>query len=96
MQPEQVIKRPIFMTEKGNTLRDANNQYLFEVDQNANKVEIKTAVETLFKVNVVNVNTMIMRGKFRRMGRGFAKTRNWKKAIVTLSGDDTIDFFEGA
>lgn len=96
MEPEAVIKRPIFLTEKGNTLREDHNQYLFEVDPRANKIEIKRAVETLFQVNVRGVNTLIVRGRMRRMGRGYAKTRNWKKAIVTVAEGETIDVFEGA
>lgn len=84
------------MTEKGSNLRDTENQYLFEVDLRANKIEIRKAVEALFDVSVTDVNTLIMRGKMKRMGRTRAKTRNWKKAIVTLADDDSIDFFEGA
>ena len=93
---EQVIKRPLILTEKGAGLRESDNQYLFEVDLNANKIEIKEAVESFFKVSVESVNTLIVRGKPKRMGRRFTKTRNWKKAIVTLGPDDSIDFFEGA
>ena len=96
MQLEQIIKRPLILTEKGTNLRDTENQYLFEVDLRANKIEIRKAVETLFEVTVTDVNTLIMRGKMKRMGRTTAKTRNWKKAIVTLAADDSIDFFEGA
>lgn len=96
MQLEQIIKRPLILTEKGTNLRDTENQYLFEVDIRANKIEIRKAVETLFEVSVTDVNTLIMRGKMKRMGRTTAKTRNWKKAIVTLAADDSIDFFEGA
>lgn len=96
MQPEQVIKRPLILTEKGSHLREEENKYLFEVDLRANKIEIKKAVETLFKVSVADVNTMIVRGKMRRMGRGYAKTRNRKKAVVTLEAGETIEFFEGA
>lgn len=96
MEIEQIIKRPLILTEKGTTLRDTENQYLFEVDLRANKIEIRKAVETLFDVSVVDVNTLIMRGKMKRMGRTRAKTRNWKKAIVTLADDDSIDFFEGS
>jgi large subunit ribosomal protein L23 len=96
MQPEHVIKRPIYLTEKGTRLRDEQNQYLFEVDLRATKRDIKDAVETLFKVSVADVNTLIVRGRMRRMGRSYAKTRNWKKAIVTLKADESIDFFEGA
>ncbi len=96
MQPEQVIKRPLILTEKGSALREEQNKYLFEVHPGANKIDIKNAVETLFKVAVVDVNTLINRGRMRRMGRTRAKTRNWKKAIVTLKDGESIDFFEGA
>lgn len=93
MNPEQVIRKPIILTEKANVLREKNNQVIFEVAREANKVEIKNAVQKLFKVTVTSVNTMVMRGKDRRMGRGYAKTQNWKKAIVTLKAGDSIDFF---
>ena len=95
MQPEHIIKRPLILTEKGNILREDNNQYLFEVDRRANKIEIKQAVETLFDVKVLDVRTMVVRGKMRRMGRSQAKTQNWKKAIVALREGDEIEFYEG-
>ncbi len=93
MTPEQIIRRLIILTEKANLLREKRNQVIFEVVRTANKVQIKDAVQKLFKVNVTSVNTMIMRGKDKRMGRGYSKTQNWKKAIVTLKAGDTIDFF---
>jgi large subunit ribosomal protein L23 len=96
VNPEQVIRKPIMLTEKANVLREKNNQVIFEVARDANKVEIKQAVQKLFKVTVTSVNTMVMRGKDRRMGRGYAKTQNWKKAIVTLKAGDSIDFFADA
>jgi large subunit ribosomal protein L23 len=96
MTPEQVIRRPIVLTEKANLLRDKANQVVFEVARDANKVQIRDAVQKLFKVSVTAVNTMVMRGKDRRMGRGYAKTQNWKKAIVTLKEGDSIDFFSDA
>ena len=96
MTPEQVIRRPIILTEKATLLREKNNQVIFEVARDANKVQIRDAVQRLFKVNVTGVNTMIMRGKERRMGRGRAKMQNWKKAIVTLKAGDSIDFFSEA
>ena len=96
MELEQVIKRPIILTEKGARLRESDNQYLFEVALGANKIEIKDAVETLFKVSVRDVNTLIVRGHMKRMGRTMAKKKNWKKAIVTLKSGESIDFFEGA
>ena len=95
MHVEDVIKRPLYLTEKGAKLREEQNKYTFEVDLDANKVQIKDAVETLFKVTVDDVHTLVMRGHMRRMGRTYAKTRNWKKAIVTVRDGDTIDFFEG-
>ena len=96
MHPEDIIKRPLVLTEKGNALREEENQYLFEVAQGANKTEIRNAVETLFDVNVIKVRTLIVRGRIRRMGRGWAKTQNWKKAMVSVRDGDSIDFFEGA
>ena len=89
---ETIIRRPIFLTEKSNTLR-GQNQVVFEVLRTANKIQIKTAIQTLFKVKVTSVNTMIYRGKDRRMGRGYAKMQNWKKAVVTLAEGENIDFF---
>ena len=92
MSPEKIIRRPIILTEKANLLRNAN-QVVFEVARDANKVEIRDAVQKLFNVKVTSVNTAIMRGKDRRMGRGYSKTQNWKKAVVTLKEGDSIDFF---
>lgn len=94
MTPEQIIKRPLILTEKGQRAREAENKYLFEVDRRANKQQIREAVEKLFDVSVVDVNTMIVRGRIRRMGRGYAKTKNWKKAIVKVAAGESIDFFE--
>lgn len=90
--PESIIRRPIFLTEKSNTLRQGN-QVVFEVLRGANKVQIKNAVQSLFNVKVESVNTMLYRGKDRRMGRGYAKMQNWKKAVVTLKEGENIDFF---
>ncbi len=90
---ESIIRRPIFLTEKSNTLR-GQNQVVFEVQRGANKIQIKSAVQKLFGVKVESVNTMVYRGKDRRMGRGYAKMQNWKKAIITLKDGD-IDFFGG-
>jgi large subunit ribosomal protein L23 len=94
MQPEQIIRRPIILTEKSNRLRDEGHKVIFEVRREANKIQIKNAIQTLFKVGVVGVNTLIMRGKDKRMGRGYARLRNWKKAIVTLKPGDAIQFFD--
>jgi len=92
MTPESIIRRPIFLTEKSNTLRN-KNQVVFEVLRGANKVQIKEAVTKMFNVKVETVNTMVYRGKDRRMGRGHAKLQNWKKAVVTLAEGENIDFF---
>jgi large subunit ribosomal protein L23 len=92
MKAETVIRKPIVLTEKASKLRDSN-QIVFEVARAANKVEIRDAVQTLFKVKVLRVNTLVMRGKDRRMGRTYGKMQNWKKAIVTLKEGDSIDFF---
>jgi len=92
--PEDIIKRPIILTEKSNRLREGGNQVIFEVHKDANKIQIKDAIQKLFKVGVVDVNTLVMRGKDKRMGRGYAKLRNWKKAIVTLKAGDQIQFFD--
>ncbi len=89
---DQILRRPIVLTEKANRLRD-RNQIVFEVNRDANKVQIKEAVQSMFKVKVEHVNTSIVRGKDRRMGRGYEKTQNWKKAVVTLKEGDSIDFF---
>ena len=95
MNPEQVIRRPIVLTEKSNLLR-GQNQVIFEVSRTANKIQIRNAVEKLFNVNVVSVNTLVVRGKERRMGRGHARMQNWKKAMVTLKEGETIDFFDAS
>jgi large subunit ribosomal protein L23 len=94
MQPEHIVRRPIILTEKSSRLRENTNKVIFEVLQTANKIQIKSAIETLFKVGVIDVNTLNMRGKDKRMGRGYAKLRNWKKAIVTLKAGDAIQFFD--
>ena len=94
MQPEHIVRRPILLTEKSSRLREGQNKVIFEVAPSANKIQIKNAIQELFKVGVVEVNTLNMRGRERRMGRGYAKLRNWKKAIVTLKAGDHIQFFE--
>jgi large subunit ribosomal protein L23 len=94
MQPEEIIRRPILLTEKSTRLREGHNQVIFEVHRGANKIQIRDAIQSLFKVGVVDVRTLIMRGKERRMGRGYAKLRNWKKAVVTLKTGDAIQFFD--
>ena len=94
MTPYDVLKRPV-ITEKSTTQKEANNQLTFEVDRKANKVEIRQAVEQVFKAKVVGVRTMQMKGKVKRFGRTVGKRRNWKKAIVTLAPGERVEFFEG-
>ena len=89
-----VIRRPI-ITEKGNIQKEKSNKVTFEVHPDANKQEIKAAVEKIFKVRVLSVRSMNQRGKIKRVGRFLGKRRNWKKAIVTLGPEDQIEFFEG-
>jgi large subunit ribosomal protein L23 len=93
-QPHQIIHRPI-ITEKGTELKDQVNQYLFEVARDANKIEIKRAVESLFRVKVLQVRTLSMKGKKKRVGRSVGRTPDWKKAVATLKEGDSIEFFEG-
>lgn len=90
---ENIVRRPIILTEKSNRLRE-RNQVIFEVAPAANKIQIKDAIQKLFKVTVVDVNTMRYRGKERRMGRGYARLQNWKKAVITLKEGDQIQFFD--
>lgn len=90
-----VVRRPV-VTEKSTDLKATRNQIVFEVDKRANKVEIKNAIEKLFKVKVTDVRTMQIMGKRKRMGRKMGKRPDWKKALVTLRAGDIIDFFEGA
>jgi large subunit ribosomal protein L23 len=95
MNVYQVLKRPI-LTEKSDYQRD-DNQYVFEVDRRANKLQIREAIEVLFDVRVDSVNTMMMKPKRRRLGRRMIITRPaWKKAVVTLAPGERIqEFFEG-
>lgn len=94
MTPEQVIKRPIALTEKAAHLKEEENQVIFEVEVKANKIQIREAVEKLFDVKVESVNTLIQRGKVKRLGRRYHKRPNWKKAIVTLAPGNDIQFFD--
>lgn len=94
MEINKVIKR-ILVTEKSTAARDASNKYMFEVDRGANKVEITSAVEKLFKVKVVDVRVMHVLGKKKRMGRTIGQKSSWKKAVVTLAAGNSIEFAEG-
>lgn len=88
-----IIKKP-HVTEKSSLSSDSNNTVTLVVDVDANKIEIKQAVETLFKVKVSSVRTVKVAGKVKRFGRIMAKRSNWKKAYVTLQDGQSIDFFE--
>ena len=90
----KIIKRPL-ITEKSTIIKEMNNQLAFEVDRRANKIEIKKAVERIFKVQVDDVRTMNYRGKRKRLGRNEGRRRHWKKAVVTLKPGQKIEFFEG-
>ena len=91
----QIIKKPL-ITEKSTRLKEAENQIAFVVDSGANKVQIRQAVEKLFKVKVRSVRTMNLVGKRKRMGRFWGWKSDWMKAIVTLKEGERIEFFEGA
>lgn len=91
--PHDVLVKPL-VSEKSVGLME-ENKYSFLVDKNANKIEIKYAVQELFKVTVLNVTTRIIKGKMKRMGRYVGKRPDRKKAIVTLKPGDKIEVFEG-
>ena len=94
MISHDIIIRPI-ITEKS-MIGATEKKYTFEVAKTAGKIEIARAVEEIFKVKVAKVNTLNVRGKFRRQGRSEGYTRSWKKAVVTLTADSKkIEFFEG-
>jgi large subunit ribosomal protein L23 len=92
--PQDVIQAPL-ISEKGTQLTESANQVLFKVRPDANKIEVKHAVETLFKVKVVQVRMARYLGKVRRIGRNMGRRSDWKKAYVTLKDGDKIDFFGG-
>ena len=94
MKDPRSIIRQVLITEKGTALREVRNQYVFEVARDANKIEIKRAVETVFNVKVAGVQTLQQRGKVKRQGRWVGKRNDWKKAIVRLQPDQKIELFE--
>ena len=104
---QSIIKRPL-LTEKSSRLRETGGaaerhaegdsypqQVVFEVARDANKIEIRGAVQSLFKVTVTSVRTLVVRGKQKRVGRFAGRRPSWKKAFVTLKPGDNIEFFEG-
>lgn len=93
MKPlHQIICKPL-VTEKANLLSEAESVVAFEVNRSANKIEIKRAVEQAFNVKVKSVNTMLQRGKVKRVGYNIGQRNNWKKAYVTLEEGHSIDFY---
>ena len=84
------------MSEKTLSLKEEANQFAFEVDPRANKIQIKESIEKSFKVSVLKVRTMNVQGKKKRLGRYQGRKSSWKKALVTLKEGDTIEYFEGA
>lgn len=90
----QIIKKPM-ITEKGTKQKEQANQYVFEVDRAANKVMVRNAVEKIFKVKVLHVAVMNMKGKRVRTAKSLGKKSDWKKAIVRLAPGEKIEFFEG-
>ena len=95
MNANQIIRRPL-VTEKSTILREEGNVIAFEVDPNANKIQVKSAVEELFKVKVEEVRLFNVRGKMKRLGRFLGKRRDWRKAYVRLkAGEKAPEFVEG-
>ncbi len=95
MNANQIIRRPL-VTEKSTLIRETTNVIAFEVDPKANKIQVKAAVEELFKVKVAEVRLFNVRGKVKRMGRFEGKRRDWRKAYVRLkAGEKAPDFIEG-
>jgi large subunit ribosomal protein L23 len=94
--PHKIIIRPV-ITEKTTKLKASSGVICFEVARGANKIEIKRAIEQLFKTKVAEVRTQSKAGKIRRVGRNMGKTKDWKKAYVRLcAGEKPIEYFEAA
>lgn len=94
MYKYQVVKGPL-VTEKANLQKEGYGQVSFKVHRKANKIEIRQAVETLLKAEVVDVRTMNVRGKRRRMGKHIGRRPDWKKAIIKLAAGQHIEGLEG-
>lgn len=93
MEPRNIVRRAR-ITEKGTKIREGQNGYLFEVARDANKIEIKKAIEAIFSVKVETIRTLRVHGKPKRVGRYAGHRPDWKKAIVTLKKGQTIELFE--
>jgi large subunit ribosomal protein L23 len=94
MDPYTVIRKPM-LTEKCHDMKEKHNQVAFQIDRRANKVQVKEAVEKIFKVKVKRVNVMNVAGKKKRLGRNMGKRSDWRKAVVTLMPGETIEIIEG-
>lgn len=94
MSTRDIIRKPI-ITEKATHLKEKSNIYVFEVERNCNKIEIRNAVQEMFKVTVEDVRTYITHGKMRTRGRFKGRKPDWKRALVQLKKGDTIEIFEG-
>lgn len=92
-EPRTIVRRAM-ISEKGTRLREKQNGYLFEVSRDANKIEIKRAIEAIFNVKVDSVRTIRVHGKPKRQGRYAGHRPDWKKALVTLAKGSTIELFE--
>jgi len=90
-----LIRKP-HITEKVLLLKESGNKVVFKVGTDTNKIELKKAIETIFKVTVEKIATINVKGKTKRQGRWEGKRADWKKAVVTLKEGDTIEYFEGA
>jgi large subunit ribosomal protein L23 len=93
VEPRTIVRRAL-VTEKGTQIREGQNGYLFEVARDANKIEIKQAVEAIFSVNVTSIRTLRVHGKPKRVGRHAGHRPDWKKAVVSLKKGQTIELFE--
>ena len=95
MDARDIILKPLISEKAVAAMSAEQPKYAFKVRQDANKFQIKDAVETIFGVTVMSVNTMRMHGKVRRMGKFQGRRADWKKAVVTLKAGDSIKVFEG-
>ena len=94
MELHRIIKK-LLVTEKSTTLKDQENQYVFQVDRDANKIEVNKAVASLFKVKVLDVRVMNVQGKKKRVGKVIGDKPSWKKAVVTVAKENRIEIVEG-
>ena len=90
-----IIKKPL-ITEKATKQKGEANQLTFDVERNANKIAVRNAIESIFKVKVVSVRIINVKGKKRLVGRNMGRKSDWKKAVVRLAPGENIEFFEGA